>query len=142
MSTWVPINYPDRLTNSLGAPLSLDWIKINMDGALLQTHSVGLGAISRDDKGDFIKQVGKQLLHRDTTLVEIEASLYIIELIVLWMIEKKGVIAEGDNEAIISHFQQSLMETWYNKPQEGLDISFLSHFHQFLFKFVPRNTIR
>ncbi|KAL0922813.1 hypothetical protein M5K25_006836 [Dendrobium thyrsiflorum] len=99
-SSWCP---PRPLPSSFLCP---GWLKVNVDGALLQLNCRGIGLVLRDDVGEPLVAAGWGVKHWDSTQVELQAILYINGILEAWMFEKKGIIVEGDSAGIINFMQQ------------------------------------
>lgn len=73
-------------------------------------YFVGLGILIRDDKGELLKAVEKQLEHWDNTQVKLEAIIYIKESVEPWMHETNRIIVERDNKSVIEALQGSMKD--------------------------------
>ncbi|KAL0919919.1 hypothetical protein M5K25_009009 [Dendrobium thyrsiflorum] len=62
--------------------------------------------VLRNDRGHLLAAAGWNLLHWDSTQVELLAMQYIPLLIQDWMFDAAGLIVEGDNRAIIRAMQR------------------------------------
>lgn len=74
------------------------WLKINVDGALIPNNAAGIGMVIRDEQGNLITA---NLIHWDSTAVELKAIELIDRIVEGWMLEVMGVIIEGDNASVI-----------------------------------------
>lgn len=63
------------------------WIKANIDGALLTSHKDGIGVTIRNDKGELVIVAGRQFCHWDSAQIEIDAILFIEQVLKSWMME-------------------------------------------------------
>ncbi|KAH0470129.1 hypothetical protein IEQ34_001687 [Dendrobium chrysotoxum] len=77
-------------------PPPLSWLKVNVDGALLQSNCGGIVLVLRDEDGKPLIAAGWG------TQVPFQAFLRISHTLADWMFEKKCIIVEGDNASFKS----------------------------------------
>ncbi|KAL0925470.1 hypothetical protein M5K25_003802 [Dendrobium thyrsiflorum] len=75
-----------------------DWIKVNVDAALLPNNKAGIAVVFRDHKGRFILAAGRDFMHWDASKLELLAVQFIKEFINERLLDCKGIIIEGDNQ--------------------------------------------
>ncbi|PKU62439.1 hypothetical protein MA16_Dca028967 [Dendrobium catenatum] len=80
------------------------WIKINIDASLQCSKEAGIGGIFRDHKGRMLLSFGFSLMHWDIGALEWMAVRSLGKVIEYWMLNAKGMIVEGDNANVMSHF--------------------------------------
>lgn len=131
---------PNRLYSSLHwHPPPPGWLKANVDGTLLQSHTAGIGVTIRDCTGKLMLAAGRQFLHWDSSQVELQAIIFVGHIMEAWMYEVKGIIIEGDNKNILDFIKASMEGNyWKAHPPISPDIAFLHRFHQVIFQHVLR----
>ncbi|XP_020691196.1 uncharacterized protein LOC110105868 [Dendrobium catenatum] len=131
-----PLRLSDPLLWCVPPP---NWLKFNFDASLLSSNLAGLGLVVRDHCGNLIVATGQQVEHWDVATAELLAACTIKDVLEDWMMDRAGIIIEGDCSNIIEWFQQ-LRHPHHNmhRCRDGPDLSFLSLFPQVLFKRVPR----
>ncbi|XP_020694687.1 uncharacterized protein LOC110108400 [Dendrobium catenatum] len=89
-------------------PPPTKWIKLNVDAALNNNYSAGIGGVIRDCKGRFLFAFGIKTLHWDISSLKLEALLSIKKFTQECMYKAKGIIIEGDNYNVMKHIQDIL----------------------------------
>ncbi|XP_020675485.2 uncharacterized protein LOC110094562 [Dendrobium catenatum] len=116
-----------------------NWLKFNFDASLLSSNLAGLSLVVRDHCGNLIVATGQQLEHWDAATAKLLAVSTIKNVIDDWMLDRAGIIIEGDCSNIIEWLEQ-LRHHQHNlhRRREGPDFSFFTLFQQVLFNRVPR----
>ncbi|KAI0529244.1 hypothetical protein KFK09_001791 [Dendrobium nobile] len=121
-------------------PPPQEWIKINVDAALLSSYNTGIGGCFRDDKGRLLIAFGENRTHWDIANLELAAVSSIRKYLQPWMVECKKLIIEGYNINVIKFIQDSLNKAkWqsYNRIDDSL--LFLADFNKLIFNIIHRN---
>ncbi|KAH0459632.1 hypothetical protein IEQ34_012446 [Dendrobium chrysotoxum] len=64
--------------------------------------------------------------HWDSTMVEMQAVVFLKHFIQLWIYETKGIIIEGDNYSLLNYLRQSFQPNrWHSLPFQTPDLGFL-----------------
>ncbi|PKU59188.1 hypothetical protein MA16_Dca028443 [Dendrobium catenatum] len=94
-----------ELISSSWHPPPPGWIKVNIDDSLQCSNEAGIGGIFRDHKGRMLLSFGFSLIHWDICTLEWMAVRSICNVIDDWMFNAKGIMVEGDNANVMSHFK-------------------------------------
>ncbi|PKU70999.1 Putative ribonuclease H protein [Dendrobium catenatum] len=120
-----------------------NWLKVNFDGALLQSNRAGLGVVIRDHEGKLVVAAGHQIEHWDATTTELFAAQAIHLVIEDWMLDRDGLIVEGDSLSAINWLRQMCNPTGkIHRMVDGPNVSFLCSFKQVIFQHINRHSNR
>ncbi|KAL0917931.1 hypothetical protein M5K25_013040 [Dendrobium thyrsiflorum] len=129
---------PPGLIHTLSWCPPHNWLKVNVDGALLQTNSGGTGLVIWNNKGNPIMAAGWTIEHWDNTQVEIQAISQINQVLQDSMYDLMGIIVEGDNISVIKLMQDFIdKRKWMAQPQLGAEINWTQLFHKVVFQHTP-----
>ncbi|KAL0915080.1 hypothetical protein M5K25_015481 [Dendrobium thyrsiflorum] len=127
-----------RINFTLGKNL----LQLGECGCYLASFKPGkaLAAVFRDHDG-LLLAIGKQIKYWDSTKAELIAVLAIKDAIQDWILEKDGIIIEGDCESVIKWFQNTIHAQSHSIHMDAeYDISFFMDFKPVLFHYIPRES--
>ncbi|KAH0467503.1 hypothetical protein IEQ34_004741 [Dendrobium chrysotoxum] len=81
---------------------------------------------------------GRKMVDWDISMLELISILNFKEVIKDWMVEKQGIVIEGDNKNVISLVKQTISLKNCNKKIQKVDILFLDVFKNVIFHFTSR----
>ncbi|KAK8934502.1 hypothetical protein KSP39_PZI014303 [Platanthera zijinensis] len=121
-------NRPDRPSPSIfWCPPPPDWIKSNVDGAVLPNNCAGIGVVVRDHHGAVQLAAGSGFAHWDPGQIELEALRSLHRLLSPAMLEAKGVIIEGDCKNVLEFCRNSMHQAiWSDAHFMAQDLIFPS----------------
>ncbi|KAK8948839.1 hypothetical protein KSP39_PZI006033 [Platanthera zijinensis] len=137
-------------TNRLHRPLSIfwcppppEWIKINVDGALLTNNGAGIGLTARDRHGPLVLAAGSGIMHWDPGQVELGALLSLRRFLTPAMLEAKDIIIEGDCKNVIDFCRRTLQRsTWSTPTIMEQELAFLAELNNVMMRHIPREANR
>ncbi|KAK8956425.1 hypothetical protein KSP40_PGU001763 [Platanthera guangdongensis] len=108
-------------------PPSSGWIKVNGDGFLLPYRCAGLGIMVQSDGGQ----------HWDAGRVELEANLAIRQVIILTLLEARGIIIEWDAVNVLDFCSNAAWGSARSNSFPGdVDLTFLMEYAAVWFQHV------
>ncbi|KAK8949925.1 hypothetical protein KSP40_PGU006482 [Platanthera guangdongensis] len=132
--TGTPPDLPDRLL-PCGAP---DWLKFNVDGALLPSRQAGAGIAARDSSGTVLFAADRLLLQWDPGRTELVALAALRDFLISACVDAPGMIIEGNCRNLIEYCQRSFaLGRWDATFRDDAELGFLFELLRVLFQHVP-----